>query len=80
MHSQKKTLVRSVLFYFIAPVAATAALILAVPHMSAFVGADLRQFDPETAMTLRLFGLVLLGLVGVYLIARRIGEKRGNHG
>ncbi|MBB2158004.1 hypothetical protein HLH33_17165 [Gluconacetobacter diazotrophicus] len=72
----RKSMIRSVIVFLLAPVAASIALIVGVLHMATYVGPDLRQFDPETEMGLRVFGLAVLGLVGVYLAGRRIVAAR----
>ena len=74
--TDRTTMIRSALLFLVAPVAASAALIVGVLHMAAYTGPDLRQLDPETAMGLRLAGLALLALVGFYLAARWIATAR----
>ncbi|MFW7270297.1 hypothetical protein ACMAUO_20470 [Gluconacetobacter sp. Hr-1-5] len=78
--TRRKALIRSVIVFVLAPVAASIALIVGVLHMTTYVGPDLRQFDPKTEMALRNFGLAVLGLVGVYLAGRCIAasRRRGN--
>lgn len=67
--TRRKAMIRSVIVFLVAPVAASVALTVGVLHMATYVGFDLRQFDPETEMGLRIFGLAVLGIVGVYLAA-----------
>ena len=71
-----KATIRSVIVFLVAPVTASVALIVGVLHMATYVGPDLRQFEPATEMGLRIFGVAVLGLVGVYLAARRFVTPR----
>lgn len=71
-----RAMIRSVLLFLVAPVAASAALIMGGLHIAAYTGPDLRQFDPEVAMELRIFGVAVLSLAGFYLAARWIAASR----
>lgn len=39
--------------------------------MAMYVGPDFRQFDPATEAVLRIFGMAVLGIVGIILAAQR---------
>lgn len=69
---RRKALIRTKIVFFLAPVGASIGLILGVLHITTYAGPDLRQFDPETEMELRIFGAAVLGLVGAYLATRWI--------
>lgn len=68
---RRKAMISSLTIFLVAPLMGGFALVMGTLHMAMYVGPDFRQFDPATEALLRIFGMAVLGIVGIILGAQR---------
>ncbi|GBR48805.1 MULTISPECIES: hypothetical protein [Acetobacter] len=68
---RRKAIISSLTFFLVAPLMGGFALVMGTLPMAMYVGPDFRQFDPATEAVLRIFGMAVLGIVGIILAAQR---------